>query len=72
MSELNYDELLGQIRYLSLEEQARLLEELAILVHARIKAWPKRSVLEFEGIGKEAWEGIDVEQYINEERNSWE
>jgi len=30
------------------------------------------SILELEGLGKEIWEGIDVEKYIEEERNSWE
>jgi hypothetical protein len=68
----NYDEILSQARNLSLEEQARLVEELARLVRARIQAWPKHSVLEFEGMGKELWQGIDVEQYIEEERNSWD
>jgi hypothetical protein len=68
----NYDEVLNQARNLLLEEQARLVEELAKLVRARIQAWPKHSVLEFRGMGKEFWQGIDVKQYIEEERNSWD
>ncbi|HKV58988.1 MAG TPA: hypothetical protein VJO32_11935 [Ktedonobacteraceae bacterium] len=68
----NYDEILNQARELSLEEQARLVEELATLVRSRIQAWPKHSVLEFRGMGKELWQGIDVKQYIEEERNSWD
>lgn len=68
----NYDEILSQARQLSLEDQARLVEELATLVRSRIQAWPKHSMLEFEGLGKELWQGIDVEQYIEEERNSWD
>lgn len=68
----NYDEVLSQVRLLTLREQAQLLEELAILVHHRVKAWPKHSVTEFKGLGKEVWQKIDVEKYIEEERNSWE
>jgi hypothetical protein len=68
----NYDEVLNQARKLSLEEQARLVEELARPVRARIQAWPKHSVLEFEGVAKDFWQGIDVEKYIEEERNSWD
>ena len=68
----NYDEVLSQVRLLTLHEQAQLLEELAILVHHRVKAWPKRSVMEFKGMGKELWQGIDVDKYIEEERKSWE
>jgi hypothetical protein len=63
MPALTYDEILNQVR---------LLEELATIVHYRVKAWPKHSILELEGLGKEIWEGIDVEKYIEEERNSWE
>lgn len=69
MPQHTYNEILIQIRSLSLEEQARLLEELAEL---RIKAWPKHSVLEFKGIAGDFWQGIDVKQYIEEEQSSWE
>ena len=67
----DYEEVLDQVRKLSLVDQARLLEELAMLVCARIQAWPKHSIMELEGLGKELWQGIDVEKYIEEERNSW-
>lgn len=33
---------------------------------------PKRSLLEFEGLGKEVWEGIDAQEYVNELRNEWD
>ena len=68
----DYEEVLDQARKLSLVDQARLLEELAALVRARIQAWPKHSVRELRGLGKELWRGIDVEKYIEEEHNSWE
>ena len=58
-----YEEVLNQVR---------LLEELATIVRYRVEAWPKHSILEFEGLGKEIWQGIDVQKYIEEERNSWE
>ncbi len=31
-----------------------------------------RSILELEGLGKEIWEGVDVETYIRELRDEWE
>lgn len=58
-----YEEVLNQVR---------LLEELATIVRYRVTTWPKHSILEFEGLGKEIWQGIDVQKYIEEERNSWE
>jgi hypothetical protein len=33
---------------------------------------PKRSLLELEGLGKEIWEGIDAQEYVNELRDEWE
>jgi hypothetical protein len=28
--------------------------------------------MELEGLGKEIWQDVDVEKYIDEERNSWD
>ncbi len=33
---------------------------------------PKHRVTEFEGLGKEIWEGIDAQKYVDEERKTWE
>lgn len=32
----------------------------------------KRSLLELRGLGKEIWEGVDPEEYVKRERDSWE
>jgi hypothetical protein len=29
------------------------------------------SIMELKGLGKEIWQGIDVDEYIREERRSW-
>jgi hypothetical protein len=33
---------------------------------------PKRSIMELHGLGKEIWEGIDAQQYVNELRREWD
>ena len=73
MSTNAYEEVLNHARQLSTDELLLLLEELAALVRQQIntKEEPLHSFLELEGLGKEVWKGIDVEKYINEERNSW-
>jgi uncharacterized protein (DUF488 family) len=68
----DYEEVLDQACKLSLVDQARLLEELAKLVRARIQVRPEHSVMEFRGVAKDFWQGIDVKQYVEEERNSWD
>ena len=72
MSTDNYREALSQVLRLTHDEQLQLLEILSSIVHNRDKTRPRHSILEFEGLGKEVWQGIDVEKYIEEERNSWE
>ena len=32
----------------------------------------RHSVMEFYGAGREAWAGVDVQQYINEMRDEWD
>ena len=67
-----YHDVLDQVQNLPLEDQQRLLEDLEAIIQRRVSAKPKHSILELRGLGKEIWEGIDVEQYLNEERNSWD
>lgn len=31
-----------------------------------------RSILEFEGMDQESWKDVDVKEYINQERASWD
>ena len=73
MSTYTYREVLNQAQHLTTEEQLRLLEELAALIRRQgVMRSKKHSIMELKGLGKEIWEGVDVEKYIDEERNSWE
>ena len=72
MQTITYRGVLDQARQLTSDEQLKLLEDLAAIVRKKITAKPKHSIMELKGLGKEIWEGIDVEKYIEEERNSWD
>ncbi len=65
-------QLLESIRHLSLQEQLNLLQALAALLHDSVSAYPTRSILELEGLGAEIWRGIDPQEYVNQERASWD
>jgi hypothetical protein len=69
----NYQELLEQAKNLTPEEQLKLVENLSILIRQQLKmtSKPKRSILELRGLGKEIWGNIDAQEYINQERDSW-
>lgn len=67
----SYDEILRQIRRLTPVEQAHLLEILLALVERRAAKQPRRSILELQGLGKEIWQDVDAQEYVNRERAAW-
>ncbi len=62
------DSMLREIKKLEAEEQIKLLEELIFMLESKMK---KRSILELKGLGRDVWEAVDVEKYIESERSSW-
>ncbi|MGA7341054.1 MAG: hypothetical protein WBE72_07800 [Terracidiphilus sp.] len=56
---------------LSREERLRLIEELAARTAGEPSPEPPSSILELCGLGKEIWEGVDAQEYVNRERSSW-
>ena len=67
----NYIKVLNEARKLTPEEQLKLIDDLISGVRHKLTAKPKRSILELEGLGKEVWNGIDAQEYVNQERDSW-
>ncbi len=72
MTVLEYNDLLEHVSHLSRQEKVDLLVELANLVREDSRKGGKRSIMELEGLGKEIWAGIDAQEYINQERDSWD
>jgi hypothetical protein len=54
---------------LSQEEQLHLIRELEARAAGQEPA--RRSILDLAGLGQEIWQGIDAQQYVNSERDSW-
>jgi len=72
-SDLRFDDYVRGIERLRLDEQLSLIE----IITARLKKNLKRkkarhSVMELEGLGAHIWKGIDAQQYVNKERESWD
>ena len=67
----SYQDVRRQAEALSPNEQLRLLEELAVMVRNRMPVKPSHSIMELEGLGKEIWCGLDAQEYVNQERASW-
>lgn len=66
------DEVLNQVQRLTLDEQLQLLSDVAAMLRRQVESRPKHNIMEFEGMAEELWKGVDVEKYIDEERNSWD
>ena len=72
MSTDAYREALSRAVLLTPEEQLQLLAEVATVLRHNVMTRPKHNIMEFSGFAKELWKDVDVEKYIDEERNSWD
>ena len=66
----NYLEVLNLAQELTPEEQLQLIEDLISVARHQVTAKPQRSIMELRGLGKEVWNGIDAQEYVNKERDS--
>ena len=71
MSSDAYKEVLNQALRLKHEEQLQLIEDLVVFIRDEYPSRSPHSIMELKGLGKELWVGVDVEKYIDDERNSW-
>jgi hypothetical protein len=73
IAEITYKEVLTLARQLEIPDQLRLMQALLSGVRSEVgRETPQHSILELKGVGREIWQGIDVERYIQEERASWD
>ena len=70
MTPTSYEEIVESIQGLTPAQQMRLLQELSVLLRP-LPSQPKRSIMELAGLGKEVWAGIDAQDYVDQERASW-
>ena len=54
---------------LAVETSAAGLAKLPVGVPAEL---PRRSITELHGLGKEIWEGVDAQNYVEQLRDEWE
>ena len=68
-----YADLLERASHLDARAQIGLLADLAVLVRDGGRQQGKRrGIMEFEGIAEGTWSGVDVREYLDRERNSWD
>jgi hypothetical protein len=65
-------ELLEQAKVLSAHERKELVKLLVDSLDVAEAPRRQRSLLELRGLGKEIWEGIDAQEYVNQLRDEWD
>ena len=69
MATTQYEEALRQAQALCPADQKRLLAELA--EHLDILPEKTASILQLSGLGKHIWRNLDAQEYVDQERSSW-
>jgi hypothetical protein len=70
---LTYHDYVRGIQGLRPEEQLSLVEIISVRLKKTLgRKRGKHSVMELEGLGADIWQGIDAQEYVNEERESWD
>ena len=73
MTETDYEAVANRARHLALAERLQLIQELLATISTELTVpAAKRSILELQGIGRDMWRAIDVDEYISSERSSWD
>lgn len=66
---MTIEELLEAVGELSRQEQVYLRDELTRRLEGQRDG--ETSVTELRGLGRDVWDGIDAQEYVNHERDSW-
>jgi hypothetical protein len=74
MNVTEYDELLVRVCSLEPSERMRFMEDLSALAGRILPSTDRneRGILELEGLGREVWQNMDAQEYVHQERDSWD
>ena len=65
-------EILEQAKAFSAQERKELVKLLVDSLVVADTPPHQRSILELRRLGKEIWEGIDAQEYVNQLRDEWD
>ena len=71
---LSYRDYVEGLQTLPPEDLLNLLEIISTRLKHTLqeKSGKRHSIMELEGLGAEIWEGIDAQEYVRQERASWD
>ena len=69
---LRYNDVVATLPTLAPDEQLNLLEVLSsVLKKAMLPGVKRHNLLELEGVGADVWSKVNIENYVRQERDSW-
>jgi hypothetical protein len=71
---LSYYDYVQGIQHLKPEELLNLLDVISATLKTLMQQpqAKKHSIMELEGLGAEIWQGLDAQEYVRKERESWD
>ncbi len=64
--------IIEEIRSLPIQQQKEILDVVRLLKTGVEAPHKKRNITELKGCGKEIWEGMDAQEYVDKLREEWE
>ncbi len=73
LQSLSYEDYIQGVQHLPPEQLLRLLEVISAKLRQTLsEGQEQHSIMELEGLGAEIWQGIDAQEYVRQERASWD
>lgn len=69
---MTIETMLQEIRVMSIEDRKRLIGLIVDTLTEEAPALPLHDIRKLRGLGKEIWEDIDAQEYINQMRDEWD
>jgi hypothetical protein len=69
---MTLEDIKHEVRALTVDQRKQLIAYLVDLLADREPEAAQRSILEFEGVGAELWQGIDAQDYVKQLRSEWD
>lgn len=73
MTTAEYEQIVNMARQLGVIQRVQLMQDLLDMIfNDVVEIKTKHSIFELKGVGAEMWRKIDVDEYIRQERASWD
>jgi hypothetical protein len=70
---ISYNDYIKGITSLNADEQLSLIKILSSAIQKTSRKKESiKNIMELEGLGAELWQGIDAQEYVQKERDSWD